>query len=155
MQMASAVLCAFIHDGLPSFYNKQENCQLYFLCPLLTYLSKIAVVTCRTEAFLVGVGSGGWDLKQKCLLILSINLTFVFYHGMLLINLFTFEVNISFLLEVLNDYLIFSFDFCCLFIFLWANTHDNNKIYFTFFFAMNMLPRITVKITRPTLSTEV
>lgn len=133
MQMASAVLCAFIHDGLPSFYNKQENCQLYFLCPLLTYLSKIAVVTCRTEAFLVGVGSGGWDLKQKCLLILSINLTFVFYHGMLLINLFTFEVNISFLLEVLNDYLIFSFDFCCLFIFLWANTH-NNKIYFTFFF---------------------
>lgn len=134
MQMASAVLCAFIHDGLPSFYNKQENCQLYFLCPLLTYLSKIAVVTCRTEAFLVGVGSGGWDLKQKCLLILSINLTFVFYHGMLLINLFTFEVNISFLLEVLNDYLIFSFDFCCLFIFLWANTHDNNKIYFTFFF---------------------
>lgn len=114
MQMASAVLCAFIHDGLPSFYNKQENCQLYFLCPLLTYLSKIAVVTCRTEAFLVGVGSGGWDLKQKCLLILSINLTFVFYHGMLLINLFTFEVNISFLLEVLNDY-FFSFDFCCLF----------------------------------------
>lgn len=155
MQMASAVLCAFIHDGLPSFYNKQENCQLYFLCPLLTYLSKIAVVTCRTEAFLVGVGSGGWDLKQKCLLILSINLTFVFYHGMLLINLFTFEVNISFLLEVLNDY-FFSFDFCCLFIFLWANTHDNNKIYFTFFFLqMNMLPRITVKITRPTLSTEV
>ena len=30
MQMANVVLCAFIHDGLPSFYNRQENCQLLF-----------------------------------------------------------------------------------------------------------------------------
>lgn len=34
MQMASVVLCAFIHDGLPSFYNRQENCQLLFPVPI-------------------------------------------------------------------------------------------------------------------------
>ena len=33
MQMANVVLCALIHDGLPSFYNRQENCQLLFPVP--------------------------------------------------------------------------------------------------------------------------
>lgn len=60
-------MLSFMMGWLPSFYNRQENCQLYFLYPLLTYLSKIAVVTCRTEGFfLVWLGSGGWNWKQKC-----------------------------------------------------------------------------------------
>lgn len=51
---------------------------------------------------------------------------------MFLMNPFTFEVNISFLLEELNDSLIFSFVFYCLFVFPGASSHDNNEIYFFF-----------------------
>lgn len=123
MQMANVLLCAFIHDGFPSFYYRQENCQLYFLCPLLTYLSKIAAVTGRTEGLfffffsLVWAGSGGWNLKQKYSADIQHHSYICFLSWYFLMNLCTFAVNISFFLEELNDYLLVSFGFYCLSVF--------------------------------------
>lgn len=45
--------------------TRGKTANSYFLCPLLTYLSKTAVVTHRAEGFLVWVGSGAWNLKEK------------------------------------------------------------------------------------------
>lgn len=81
MQMANVVLCAFIHDGLPSFYNRQENCQL---SPFPVPTSDIFKQDCSSDLqdwtnFLVWVGYP-WclEFKRKFLLILSINLLMCF-----------------------------------------------------------------------------
>lgn len=103
--------------GFRLFITGRKTANSYFLCPLLTYLSKTAVVTCRTVGFSVWVGYPRClEFKRKFLLILSINLlTCIFCFSMYLMNLFNFEVNIFFLSEGLNDYLTFSFGFYCLF----------------------------------------
>lgn len=47
------------------FITGRNTASSYFLCPLLTYLSKIVIVTCRTEGLLVWVGTAGWNLIEK------------------------------------------------------------------------------------------
>lgn len=62
-QMYCCVLSFMI--GFRLFITDGKTANSCFLCPLLTYLSKIAAVTCRTEGFLVWVDSGVWNLKEK------------------------------------------------------------------------------------------
>lgn len=64
MQMANVVLCAFIHDGLPVFYNRQENCQLLFPVPTSDIFKQDCSSDCRTVGFLVWVGYP-WCLEFK------------------------------------------------------------------------------------------
>lgn len=45
--------------GFRLFKTGRKAANSHFLCPLLTYLSKIAVVTCRNVSFLDWVGSSG------------------------------------------------------------------------------------------------
>lgn len=100
------------------FYNRQENCQLLFPVPTSDIFKQDCSSDLQDCRLLVWVGYP-WclEFKRKFLLILSINLlTCVFCFSMYLMNLFNFEVNIFFLLKVLNDYLTFSLVFTvCLF----------------------------------------
>lgn len=61
-QMQCCVLSFMM--GFRLFITGRKTANSYFLCPLLTYLSKTAVVTCRTVGFLVWVGYP-WCLEFK------------------------------------------------------------------------------------------
>lgn len=82
--MADIVLCAFIHDGFPSFFiTGGKTSSSYFLCLLLTYLGETVGLTCRAIRLLVCIGCGGWNLRGKYLWLVLMNLlAFVLYFGM-------------------------------------------------------------------------
>lgn len=138
--------------GFRLFKTGRKAANSHFLCPLLTYLNKTAVVTCRTERFLAGVGSGGWNLKQKM---------FCWYSALILLQLLSILVCFNESVHLCSYYLLAfgrikqwpNIFFCFIvFVLLWASIYNNNEI---LLFPRNILPNISIKIVRPALSIEV